>query len=132
MHGKKSRTLAEAYAAHGAVRKNTRWSWSAWSEHFDCAVVTVWRDSWVDDEGTFNLGAVVGEAGNSERREIFARVEPGDRVRVVLCEAVDARASPRQVRVQYADDRPFELMGKDEAGGIRLRPDMAGPRFQLR
>jgi hypothetical protein len=50
---------------------------------------------------------------------------------VVLCEAVDIRGQPREIRNQWADTRHFVLVDKDGRGGLSVRPDMTQPALPL-
>jgi hypothetical protein len=130
MHGRRTKSFTEAFAAHGAKPRNVRWSWAAWSDRFDCLVLTVWRDRWVAEEKVFALPAWHG-AGNDERKRLLEKAAIGDRVRIILCEAMNAQDEPRELRSQWADDRVFELTDKDEGGGFKVRPLMDALRFKL-
>jgi hypothetical protein len=130
MHGRKTRSFTEAFAAHGATPRNVRWSWAAWSDRFDCLVLTVWRDRWVAQEGVFALPAWHG-TGSDERTRLLKRAAIGDQVRIILCEAVDERIEPRALKAQWADDRVCYLADKDDGGGFKVRPTMEVPKVKL-
>ncbi|MFT7390540.1 MAG: hypothetical protein ACI9ZH_000764 [Paracoccaceae bacterium] len=130
MHGRKTKSYTEAFAAYRAKPRNVRWSWAAWSDRFNCIALTVWRDRWVAQEGLFALPAWHG-AGSEERKRLLGLTAIGDRVRIILCEAVDARTEPRALKSQWADDRTFELVAKDDGGVGKVRPLMNEPKVAL-
>lgn len=102
-----------AFAHYGAVLNNVQWSWSAKTPSEE-VVLTFWQDLFnyktkpvsysVFDDPTINDRK--NSHGNIERIENlkWARDNCSGRLRVVVVNAVDPKASPRKIKSAYPRD----------------------------
>src|SRR5262245_36046794 len=107
----KRRTLKECFAEFGATAKNPRNSWSARSADGKVVVVTVWKDQLdyrarpivFDNFGRSDLHSWIDRPGNKDRINdlIWARDHCDGLFRVVITEAEDVKANPRQIAHCY-------------------------------
>jgi hypothetical protein len=119
---------AEAFSHFGVSAKNDRWSWSARSADGKTVVVTFWKDRFdyktnPVSYSTFGLDTLpdwIDSLGNRERIENlkWARANCDGILRVVITEAIDVRASPRQIANAYPQERLLmKLVALNEATG---------------
>lgn len=94
---------AEMFASVGAPLNNVRWSWGGVRESDDVVFLRVWQDGtqkidgkryiWISDELPPE-----GDLGASERLQHVKLVESGRPCYLIMCQAVDTNAAPRQVQ----------------------------------
>lgn len=101
-------TKTEAFAEYGTECANTRWSWSGRSPDGKTVALTFWSDRFVDfkvrpivyrDSGWGDDLERVNRPGNKERISNirFALENLDGIVRVVMAEAKDVNARPREI-----------------------------------
>jgi hypothetical protein len=106
--------LAEAFRAFGAEGRNPRWSWSARSPD-GRVVMTFWKDQLnyssnpisYSNFGSPTLGQWKDRLGNQERIENlkWARDRCEGLMQVVIIEAVDSNAQPREIAKSFPQKR---------------------------
>jgi len=121
--------LAEAFASFdGAAGRNQRWSWSARSADGSTVVIALWKDRFDYSSRPVSYGSVGQGAppgwtknpGNRERLENlkWARDHCGGLFRVVVIEAADPNASPRQIASCHPLERiTMRITDLDETTG---------------
>ena len=99
-------SLSSYFRSLGAPLKNYRWSWGAVSPAGDI-YLRVWTDELGIIDETLCARLTNHEAyahgdrrspGYEERKEHVARIGAGARAFCILCEAIDARSSPRKIK----------------------------------
>ena len=122
--------LAEAFRAFGAEGKNSRWSWSARTTD-GRVVMTFWKDQLnyssnpisYSNYGSPTLGQWKEKLGNRERIENlqYARDHCGGLMQVVIIEAVDPNAQPREIARSFPHRRLIMKLVdlNDETGEFR-------------
>lgn len=96
-------SLAAMFASLGAELNNVRWSWGSVRET-DCTVfLRVWQDGTLKIEGKRYIWVAdevppTGDLGGNERLKHVNLILSGKRCFLVMCQAVDSQAAPRQVQ----------------------------------
>ena len=94
---------SEMFANLGAPLNNVRWSWGAVRNADGVVFLRVWQDGtkkinekryiWISDQNPAE-----GDLGASERLRHIKLVESGQSCYLVMCQAVDIGARPREVQ----------------------------------
>lgn len=94
---------AEMFVTLGAPLNNVRWSWGSVRDSDGTVFLRVWQDStclidnkryiWVSEETPPN-----GDLGANERLQHVKLVQSGNPCYLVMCQAVDILAAPRQLQ----------------------------------
>jgi|TARA_R100000049_G_C1952042_1_gene100660 hypothetical protein len=94
---------AEMFANLGAPLNNVRWSWGSVRESDGAVFLRVWQDGtrkidgkrfvWISDENPPE-----GDLGANERLHHVTLINSGKACYLIMCQAVDTKAAPRQVQ----------------------------------
>lgn len=119
---------AEIFASVGAPLKNVRWSWGSVRVSDGVIFLRVWQDGtkkidgkrfiWISDELPPD-----GDLGANERLQHTKLVKSGRRCYLIMCQAVDTTAAPRQVQ-SFNEKEVFvggEVIMKDGCYWIELK-----------
>ena len=98
-------SLTEIFASVGAPLANSRWSWGAQRRADGAVFLRVWQDECKKIEGKRVVCLNAREAfedksdnlGYVERNQHVAQVRNGNPCYLIMCHAVDPKASPRTI-----------------------------------
>lgn len=94
---------AELFRSLGAPLNNVRWSWGSVRKADGAVFLRVWQDDTIKIEGKryvhiSNLTTLESDLGGNERMSHLKLLEGGSACYLIMCQAVDTKAVPRQVQ----------------------------------
>lgn len=119
---------AEMFTNLGAPLNNVRWSWGSVRESDGVVFLRVWQDGtrkidgnrciWISDEVPSD-----GDLGANERLQHVKLINSGQPCYLIMCQAVDTKALPRQVQSFNAKEvfHGGEILLDDGAYWIELK-----------